>query len=103
MLRVMLKTDFYDLEQVPEHILKQRPLVMDPVNPWNNVAARLLDCTTISLLANESLVLLGKDTPSIQDLLELRLGNDMTRLFEQFNFKLKHLSIKSSKLVCCDH
>ena len=30
-------TDFYGTAQIPSHILEQKPLIMDPSNPFNNV------------------------------------------------------------------
>ena len=30
-------TDFYDKTKIPNHILEQKPLLMDPSNPFNNV------------------------------------------------------------------
>ena len=80
----------YTERDIPQEVLRQRPLVMDPVNPFNNVAARLRDWTTIRILAQETLSSLRKANPTVYDIFGTRrLGEDLPRLFECCNFHIR--------------
>ncbi|KAG7373404.1 2'-5'-oligoadenylate synthetase domain containing protein [Nitzschia inconspicua] len=46
---------------VPERVLKQRPIVLDPVNPHYNLANQLKDWSSIRSLASASLALMKKE------------------------------------------
>ena len=51
----IIMSDLYTKKDIPKTLLKQRPLVMDPSNPFNNVASRIRDWTTIRVLALSTL------------------------------------------------
>lgn len=88
----------YKESDVPKGILKQRPLVLDPSNPYSNVAKRM-NWNVIKLLAQDSLTVLKEAEKqdlnvSISDLFRPRLGEDVPRLYRQLNFQLRF--VKSS-------
>ena len=51
----IIVTDFYKESDVQSNILQQRPLVMDPSNPYNNLAFNFKDRNLFSQCARESL------------------------------------------------
>jgi hypothetical protein len=80
--------------ECPAWIAKQRPLVLDPINPYCNVASQLRDWTTISVLAVSTLDMLRKAGSSsslilIPDLFMPQLGNDIPAMFKWCNFQLR--------------
>ena len=51
----IIVTDFYQESDVQSNILQQRPLVMDPSNPYNNLAFNFKDRNLFSQCARETL------------------------------------------------
>ena len=92
-------TEYYPESAIPEWIASQRPLVMDPANPYGNVAKQM-NWEIIRLLALDMLGTLDKATkqPSsvpIGELFRPRLGEDVHRLYRQCNFQLKFIKESS--------
>jgi hypothetical protein len=84
-------TENYDESAIPESIRKERPIVLDPSNPYLNVA-KPMDWEVIKLLAQHTLAVLNKaesHTSTMDDLFHPRLGEDISRLFRQLNFQLR--------------
>jgi hypothetical protein len=80
--------------ECPAWIAKQRPLVLDPVNPYCNIALQLRDWSTIRLLAVSTLDTLSKAGSSsspilIPDLFMPQLGSDIPAMFKWCNFQLR--------------
>ena len=83
--------DHYRINDVPPFLAKSRPLVMDPVNPFNNVAKNM-DWTTIRILAAETLSSLQKTNTTLSDLFKCRLGDDVDKLYSFLSFQLRFVS-----------
>ena len=79
-------------KNIPKDVLKQRPLIMDPVNPFNNVANRIGDWMTIQVIAQATLDALNAPSPTIKKIFTTRIGNDLPRLFQYCNFQLHFIS-----------
>lgn len=91
-------TDYYDVARVPDQIQRERPLVMDPANPYLNAAKRMR-WEPIRLLALDTLSVLREIDASndaaatpIDRLFEPRLGDDVPQVFRQCHFQLKFVS-----------
>lgn len=88
-------TDYYSEKDVPLHVLQERPLVMDPVNPFLNVAKHM-DWIIIQLLAEDTLAVLNKSLSetghvNVGDLFCPRLGEDVPRLFKWIRFQMRFI------------
>lgn len=80
--------------ECPAWISKKRPLVLDPINPYYNLASRLHDQTTIRVLTLSTLDILRKAGSSasqilIPDLFIPQLGNDIPAMFKWCSFQLR--------------
>ena len=80
----------------PTWITKQRPLVLDPINPYCNIASQLGDWSTVRMLAKATLDKVRKINSSsspflIPDLFMPQLGNDIPAMFKWCNFQLQFI------------
>jgi len=87
-LKILPSGRKYQTEDIPSKILKERPLVLDPVNPFNNLATKLGDWNTIRQLALSTLESLNQ-SKTMKEIFSPRLGNDVTKLYEWCNFQLR--------------
>ena len=90
-------TDIYSQSAVPDKLRHERPLVVDPANPYLNVAKQMT-WEPVRLLALDTLVVLNRavERPTtIHDLFQHRLGNDIPQLFQRCKFNMKFVSSKS--------
>ena len=92
-LKIIPTESKYNHVDVPEDVLKLRPLVLDPVNPFNNVALQMGDWDTIRLLALATLDSLERCSEDSQlrmkEIFSPRFGTDMSKLYAWCNFRLQ--------------
>lgn len=93
-LCIVTDSDFVRRSEIPAWIANQRPLVLDPVNPYCNLASQLGNWPTVRLLALSTLEKLknSRDDSSptlILDLFRPRLGGDIPRMYRMCNFQLR--------------
>jgi 2'-5'-oligoadenylate synthetase len=90
-LRVII-LDKYEEDDIPVEILRRRPLVLDPANPYNNIVSQVRDWTTIQLLAHDTLDAMSNPQATLRDIFATsRLGNDVPRMLARCNFHLKFI------------
>ena len=78
-------TDMNSESAVPPEIRRERPLVVDPANPYLNVAKQM-NWEPIRSLALETLAVLkraGETQTTIRDLYQHRLGDDVSQLYSK--------------------
>jgi predicted nucleotidyltransferase len=88
---VVVGTNHKD-EDIPVWIKKQRPLVLDPVNPFNNLAMHLKDWKSIELLASSSLALMTSDGVTVLDLFQPRVSSSMSSIYHRCNFQFRMIA-----------
>jgi hypothetical protein len=101
-LRIVV-SDRYQEVDIPERISKQKPLVLDPVNPYCNLASQLCDWVTVKVLAATTLDILSKHTNAtiptlIPHLFAQHLGNDIPRMYHLCNFQLRGIAVSGTWL-----
>jgi hypothetical protein len=85
--------DRYSKRDIPSYVFEKRPLVLDPVNPYNNLATQLGDWTTIKLLAATTLDKLRSTPLRLVDLFEPKMGDDIPRMYHHCNFQLRLIAV----------
>jgi len=62
---------YYTHQQIPETVLTQRPLILDPSNPWHNVVSGISDeiSEEIKTEAKASLAMLDDSSATMSGLL----------------------------------
>ena len=88
-LSIILSDCYYEQSLVPDFMQQQRPLIMDPVNPYNNVASHIKQWETLRLLAQYSLKRMEDTQLTIQALFRPRLGNNIPSYFDWCSFQLR--------------